>query len=66
MKKKRHSVEQITAILKQAERGAPVGGLCRQVGIAEQASNYPEPARRELTGDVFGVPLTLEFARHVH
>ena len=36
MKKKRHSVEQITQILKQAESGAPVGDLCRQVGIAEQ------------------------------
>ena len=36
MKKKRFSVEQITAILKQAETGSPVGELCRQVGIAEQ------------------------------
>ena len=36
MKKKRYSVEQITAILKQAESVAPVGDLCRQVGIAEQ------------------------------
>ena len=36
MKKKRYSVEQITAILKQAESGAAVGDLCRQVGIAEQ------------------------------
>ena len=36
MKKKRHSVEQITAILKQAENGAPVGDLCRQVVITEQ------------------------------
>lgn len=36
MKKKRFSVEQITAILKQAETGAPVGDLCRQVGISEQ------------------------------
>lgn len=36
MKKKRFSVEQITAILKQAEAGTPVGDLCRQVGIAEQ------------------------------
>ena len=30
MKKKRHPVEQITVILKQAESGAPVGDLCRQ------------------------------------
>jgi putative transposase len=36
VKKQRHSVEQITQILKQAESGAPVGDLCRQVGIAEQ------------------------------
>ncbi len=36
MKKKRFSVEQITAILKQAETGTPVGDLCRQVGISEQ------------------------------
>jgi putative transposase len=36
VKKKRFSVEQITAVLKQAETGTPVGDLCRQVGIAEQ------------------------------
>jgi putative transposase len=36
VKKKRFSVEQITAVLKQAEAGAPVGDLCRQVGISEQ------------------------------
>lgn len=36
MKKKRFSVEQITAVLKQAEAGTPVGDLWRQVGIAEQ------------------------------
>ena len=36
MKKKRFSVEQITAVLKQAEAGTPVGDLCRQVGVAEQ------------------------------
>ena len=36
MKKKRFSVEQITAVLKQAETGAPVGDLSRQVGISEQ------------------------------
>ena len=36
MKKKRFSVEQITAVLKQAETGTPVGDLCRQVGISEQ------------------------------
>ena len=36
MKKKRFSVEQITAVLKQAEAGALVGDLCRQIGIPEQ------------------------------
>lgn len=36
MKKKRYSVEQITTVLKQAETGASVGDLCRQVGISEQ------------------------------
>ena len=36
MKKKRFSVEQITAVLQQAEAGTPVGDLCRQVGVAEQ------------------------------
>ena len=36
MKKQRHSVEQITGVLKQAEAGTPVGDLCRQVGISEQ------------------------------
>ena len=36
MKKKRFSVEQITAVLQQAEAGTPIGDLCRQVGISEQ------------------------------
>jgi len=35
VKNKRFSVEQITTVLKQAEAGAPVGDLCRQVGISE-------------------------------
>ena len=37
MKRKRFSIEQITAILKQAELGTPVGELCRKVGISEQS-----------------------------
>jgi putative transposase len=37
MKKKRFSVEQITAVLKQAENGTPVSELCRQHGFAEQS-----------------------------
>ena len=36
MKRKRFSVEQIVAILKQAELGIPVAELIRQVGISEQ------------------------------
>ncbi len=35
MKRKRFSVEQIVAVLKQAEMGAPVADLIRQLGIAE-------------------------------
>ena len=36
MKRKRFSVEQIVAVLKQAEMGIPVAELIRQVGITEQ------------------------------
>jgi putative transposase len=36
MKKKRFSVEQIVAILKQAELGMPVADVIRQVGVSEQ------------------------------
>lgn len=36
MKKKRFSVEQIVAVLKQHELGMPVADLIRQVGISEQ------------------------------
>ena len=36
MKRKRYSVEQIVAILKQAELGLPVADQIRQVGISEQ------------------------------
>jgi putative transposase len=36
MKKKRFAVEQIVAILKQAELGIPVVELTRQVGVSEQ------------------------------
>jgi putative transposase len=36
VKKKRFSVEQIVAVLKQAEVGVPVRELMRQVGISEQ------------------------------
>ena len=36
MKKKRFAVEQIVAILKQAELGIPIVELTRQVGVSEQ------------------------------
>ena len=36
MKRTRFSVEQIVAVLKQAEMGAPVSDLIRHLGIAEQ------------------------------
>ena len=36
MKRNRVSVEQIVAVLKQAEMGAPVADLIRHLGIAEQ------------------------------
>jgi putative transposase len=36
MKKKRFSLEQIVAVMKQAEAGVPVAELIRKVGISEQ------------------------------
>jgi putative transposase len=36
VKKKRFSVEQITAVLQQVAGGVPPGDVCRQVGISEQ------------------------------
>lgn len=36
MKRKRFNVEQIVAVLKQAEAGVPLGELIRRVGISEQ------------------------------
>jgi putative transposase len=36
VKKTRFSVEQIVGMLKQAEVGVPVAGICRQAGISEQ------------------------------
>ena len=35
--KKRFSVEQITAVLKQAETGIAVGDVSRQAGVSEQS-----------------------------
>ena len=36
MKRKRFSVQQIIAVLKQAQLGMAVAGIIRQVGISEQ------------------------------
>jgi putative transposase len=36
MKRQRCSIEQIVAVLKQAELGMPVADVIRQVGISEQ------------------------------
>lgn len=36
MKRKRFSIEQIVAVLKQADLGLPVADLIRQIGISEQ------------------------------
>ncbi|HBP87742.1 MAG TPA: hypothetical protein DD706_08610 [Nitrospiraceae bacterium] len=36
MKQKRFSVQQVVAVLKQAEVGTPVADLIRKVGITEQ------------------------------
>ena len=36
MNRKRYSVEQIVAVLKQADLGLPVSDLIRQIGISEQ------------------------------
>ena len=36
MKRKRFSVEQIVAVLKQADAGLPVADLIRKIGVTEQ------------------------------
>jgi putative transposase len=36
VKRKRFSIEQMVAVLKQAEVGVPVVEVCRRVGITEQ------------------------------
>ncbi len=35
MQRSKYSEEQITYALRQAERGTPVGDVCRQLGISE-------------------------------
>ena len=36
MRKKKFTEEQIAFVLKQVEHGAPLGEVCRKVGISEQ------------------------------
>jgi putative transposase len=36
MKKQRHTEEQISFVLKQVDLGAPVGDVCRKIGVTEQ------------------------------
>ena len=51
MKRKRFSVEQIVAVVKQAELGLPVADLIRQVGISEPGVlSLEERIRRPGTG----------------
>ena len=38
MKRKRFNVEQIVAVLKQAEAGVPLAELMRRMGISEQTN----------------------------
>jgi putative transposase len=65
VKRKRFSVEQIVAVLKQAEIGVPVAELIRQVGISEQtlyrwkkavqgAGNRPGPPVQTTAGKRMG------------
>ena len=39
MKQKRFNVEQIVAVLKQAEAGVPLAELLRRVGVSQQTFN---------------------------
>jgi putative transposase len=43
MKRKHFSVEQIVAVLKQAELGMPVADILRQVGISQCKEDYNKP-----------------------
>ena len=51
MKRKRFSVEQIVAVVKQAELGVPVAELIRQVGITEQTLYRWKKQYKELETD---------------
>ena len=56
MKKKRFSVEQITAVLQQVGGGVPVGNVCRQVGISEQTFYRWKVTVQPVQTDNEGVP----------
>jgi len=44
-------VEQVVAVLKQAERGIPVGDLMRNVGITEQTFSQWEKKYQGMESD---------------
>ena len=48
VKRKRFNVEQIVAVLKQAEAGVPLAELIRRVGVSEQTCP-PSTQRRPLS-----------------
>jgi hypothetical protein len=52
MKRERFSVEQMVAVLKQAEAGMPVAGLIRHAGISEQTFLSLEEGIRLPDGDI--------------
>ena len=56
MKQERFKVEQIRAVLKQAEAGVPVVELTRRVGISEQPVNCLWNRSTELLGQTPWMP----------
>jgi len=51
VKRKRFAVEQIVAVLKQAEAGLPVAELIREIGISEQTFYRGKKAYGNLEAD---------------
>ena len=54
MKRKRFSVEQIVAVLKQAELGMPVADVIRQIGISEQTFTAGRSSMRDSSPTRYG------------